>query len=131
MKKWLGLSLLELMVVLVIISILSAMALPVYSEHFTRAKRFEAEVALMRLSAALEQYYTVNNTYADATLGKLNFPGVIAGGRYQLVISEADSSSFMVQANPLTGKDSLCGELVLNSVGEKNVSGMGRVDECW
>lgn len=134
MKKLHGLSLLELMIALVMIGILSAIALPMYSQHFTRAKRFEAEVMLMKLASALEQYYTINNTYENATLANLNFPAEIAGGRYQLAINQIENSSYNLQALPVDQQakaDPNCATLMLNSLGEKTITGLGKIEECW
>jgi type IV pilus assembly protein PilE len=129
-----GLSLLELMIVLAIISILSMMSVPLYSKHFAHAKRIEAEIQMLRLAAKLEQYFIENNSYENASLAKLNFPSEIAHGRYHLAIIAADSSQYNLQATPLAAQaksDTGCGTLTLNSQGEKNNSGKNTLEECW
>jgi type IV pilus assembly protein PilE len=132
MKKNLGFSLLELMLAVAIAGILMSFALPVYTQYFMHAKRLEAEVEMMKLAAALERYFVVNDSYAGATLEKLNFPAEIAGGRYLLKIGASDDNFFIVRAEPL-GKqiDEPCAALVINSRGEKSVTGSEKVDDCW
>jgi type IV pilus assembly protein PilE len=130
MKIWRrGFSLLELLITLTIMSILTAIAVPLYSQHLAHAKRLQAEVTLLKLSSALEQYYMLNNTYADATLAKLHFPTAIADGRYHLIILENNSTRYRIAAQPLI--DNTCGELILSSQGEKSVTGTGNLTECW
>jgi len=129
-----GFSLLELMIALAIVSILTALSLPVYSTHLAHEKRLEAEITLAQLANALEQYYLANNTYQNATLNNLGFSDVIAHSRYQLAIQTANSASFTLTATPLDKQaieDSECGVLILNSSGEKNISGRNTMTDCW
>ena len=61
-----GFTLIELMVVVVIISILGAIALPIYAEYTTRGKIPEATSALANKRARLELYFDNNRTYVGA-----------------------------------------------------------------
>ncbi len=129
-----GFNLIEIMIVLVIIGILGAFCLPLYSQYITQAKRAEAEITLAKLATALEQYYTQHNSYAGATLENLNIPEIIADQRYQLAIATATDTEFTLAAKPLgiqAEKDSQCAILSLNSRGEKNISGRGNMNDCW
>ncbi len=64
MRKYMrGITLLELMIVVVIISILTAIAYPNYREYVTRAKRTEAKAALLQIATQQERFYLQNNTY--------------------------------------------------------------------
>lgn len=134
MQKIVGFHLLELMIVLTIISILSMICLPIYSEHLICAKRLEAETHLIQLANALEKYFFLNNTYANATLDLLHFPVIVADKQYQLQIVSATSSSFLIKAEPLGNqakKDAMCGTLLLDSSGNKKMTGDGNLTECW
>ena len=129
-----GFSLLELMIVLAIISTLTVLSFPLYSQHFIRAKRLEAAITLSKLAVALEQYYTLHNTYQQATLAILGFPEKIADNRYQLQIITATETDFRVRANPFNEQaklDKRCGALLLNSQGEKSITGPGKLLDCW
>ncbi len=59
-----GLSLVELMIVLVIASIVTAFALPSYRQHLVRARIPDATGSLTTLGMRLEQYYQDHRSYA-------------------------------------------------------------------
>jgi type IV pilus assembly protein PilE len=58
-----GFSLFELAVVLVIIAVLAAQAMPAYTQHVIRTRRGEAQSALLKLMMQQERFHTQNNTY--------------------------------------------------------------------
>jgi type IV pilus assembly protein PilE len=68
MKLQNGFTLIELMIVVAIIGILSAIALPAYSNYVIRAKIPDATSNLATKRVAMEQYYQDNipHTYAGA-----------------------------------------------------------------
>ena len=59
-----GVTLLELMAVIVIIGILASIAIPSYRTYLLRAQRTDATAALLRAAAAQEKCYLQNNRYA-------------------------------------------------------------------
>lgn len=62
-----GFTLIELMIVVMIIAILSAIAIPQYQQYVTRSKMTEATSNLSSVRAAMEQYYQDNRTYVCPT----------------------------------------------------------------
>lgn len=134
MDKFFGFSLIELLVVLAIVGILTAISFPIYSQHLVKEKRLEAIITLNKLAGALENYYLINNSYKGATLSSLGFMDKIADNNYQLAISTLTDSEFSLTATPLAKqaeKDLLCGCLTLDSKNEKHISGTGNLIECW
>ncbi len=132
--KSFGFNLLELMITLSIIGLLCALCLPVYSDHFIRARRMEAEIQLIKLAGALEKYYLLNNTYENATLDQLHISEIIADHQYQLQIVSTGREDFLIQAIPLdrqAEKDKTCASLSLDNTGNKGISGSGPLTECW
>ena len=64
-----GLTLIELVVVVAIVALLGAIAVPGYRTHLLRVHRVEAKAALLGLAAAQEKFYLQHHRYAaDAEL---------------------------------------------------------------
>ncbi len=59
-----GFSLLELMIVLAIIAILAAVAVPPYYSHILRSRQSQAIGDMMAIKAAQERYFAENGGYA-------------------------------------------------------------------
>ena len=58
-----GFTLIEMMVVLAIIMCLTALAYPSYRAYAVKARRVEAQAALLKTMQDQERYYTLHNTY--------------------------------------------------------------------
>jgi Tfp pilus assembly protein PilE len=106
---------------------------PIYTHHLIHERRIEAKITLEKIALNLEQYFLIHNTYEDATLETLGFPGTIANNNYRLNILSADNSDFLIEAKPQGQQqsDTTCDSLLLNSVGEKTITGTGTPSECW
>lgn len=72
-NKMRGVTLMELMIVVVIIGILTAIAYPSYRQYSARAKRNEARAALLQISTLQERHYLQNHSYTS-DMTKLGFP---------------------------------------------------------
>lgn len=128
-----GFHLMEILAACALISIIAALALPLYTQHLVTARRMEAASTLSRLALAMEQYHTEHQTYTGATLTGLHISEYTSKNAYHLLIRSAASNDYTVAAEPLgnqAAKDP-CKALTLNSSGEKGISGQARLDECW
>ena len=67
MKRNSGFSLVELMIVIVIIGVLAAVAVPIYSNNVMKAKMSEADAALGTIRTQLRVYYGENGEYPTET----------------------------------------------------------------
>ncbi|WP_024516259.1 type II secretion system major pseudopilin GspG [Bradyrhizobium sp. Tv2a-2] len=64
-----GYTLLELLVVMGILAVLSAMATPQLMGYFGKAKAQSAEIQIQNIGTALEMYYLENGTYPSESAG--------------------------------------------------------------
>lgn len=131
-----GFTLIELMVVVAIVGILSALAAPSYFSHIRKAHREEAVSGLLTEAQNLENYFTSNNSYSAAPLSTVQAP---PSGTAVYTISFAGgqptTSTYTILATPVVGGSmdgDECGTLQLTQAGVQSVSG-GTLSatECW
>ena len=70
-KKEEGFTLIELMIVIAIIGILAAIAIPQFSAYRTRSYNSSAQSDVRNIATAQEAYYVDNSTYTSDITGKL------------------------------------------------------------
>lgn len=149
MKKQKGFTLIELMIVVVIVAILAAIAIPSYQSHIEKTRRADAKEALTRIAAAQERYFFTNNSYGSAfDLGLVPDAGTALSsndGHYTILVIANTAACggapcFVLQANPVVGgaqaNDETCGRFELTHVGQKRANKKGdtsvnTVEECW
>ncbi|MEA5669025.1 type IV pilin protein [Stenotrophomonas sp. MH1] len=129
-----GFTLIELMIVVAVIAVLAAIAIPNYSEHVRKSHRAQAKADLAEYMQLAERYHTVNNTYVGFALRDSQKQTPREGGAawYTLEISpDATASTITIVATAAGGqlKDK-CGNLSLSQAGEKGAS-KGDVADCW
>jgi type IV pilus assembly protein PilE len=135
-RKQLGITLIELMVVVLIVGILSAIAYPSYRQSVLKSNRTEAKVAMMQMAQALEKCFTRFGEYNNP--GCATFASVPAdgrpteGGNYRLSFAAIDDVSFTIRATPQGGQaaDTVCGNLQLDQSGKRE-SGARDLKTCW
>ena len=125
-----GITLIELMVVVVILSILIAIGYPNYREFAARAKRTEARAALLEISAAQERFYLQNHTFGD--MGDLLYddPWITDSESYSVTVTANDAADFTATATYLLGgvEDGKCGSFTIDGTGAKTSEPDG---DCW
>ncbi|MDH5610853.1 MAG: type IV pilin protein [Gammaproteobacteria bacterium] len=137
MKKNNGFTLIELMIVVVIIGILTAVAAPSYMDYLRESRRADAKVGLTKLADKQERYYLQNNIYAT-TLANLNITSSASDeGLYTLSITSADVSGFVVTATAVASgpqaNDTGCTVMTLSSTSARGSGGSVTADSnnCW
>ena len=118
-----GMTLMELMVVVVIIGILTAIAFPNYREFVARAKRTEAKAALLQIATNQERFYLQNSTFTtDMTmLGFPVDPFITDSDSYSITVTAADQSDFTAVATYqfVDAENDKCGPWQVNGRGIK------------
>ncbi len=126
-----GFTLIELMIVLVIIGIIAAVALPSYNSSVSRSRRSDCMGVLLGLAQAMEKYNAMNYTYLGAASGGGNtgtpaatlYPSqcpIDGTADYNLTIQAATATAFTVEALPIASRPQADdGGLRVNSLGQK------------
>jgi len=126
-----GFTLIEVMIVVAIVAILSAIALPSYSEYIKRGQIVEGITPLADMGAKMEQFFQDNRTYRNACESKIAAqPSDTKRWGYRC---DPRGSSYTVRA---TGKGSMLGfEFVLTHEGARNTAsvppGWTKGTGCW
>jgi type IV pilus assembly protein PilE len=148
-----GFTLIEMMIVVAIIAIVAAVAIPSYQDSIWKGKRGEAKAAILKALQAEERYYSQNNTYVAYTTTAPSgaFPTFSAdnltNSRYLITASGATvtsggttlcSNNNIVQCVVITatvtgtGADPKCGTtLQADSIGNKLPALTGATAICW
>ena len=146
-----GLTLIEVLVVISILSLLVAIALPSYTEHVARARRADARTQLLQAAQFMQRFYAANDDYQADRAGNAIRTQIPAN----LLKSPADSeavytleipvatltrATFEIQMVPVPGGPMAadkCGTFALSSLGVRSVI-VGAVqstsalrDSCW
>lgn len=128
-----GVTLIELMVVVVVVGILAAIAYPSYREHVSRTRRTDGVSALLNVAQRLERCFTQFNAYNNAGCPVLDsLPMDSPETFYRIAFAEAPTATaYRLSATPQGPQaGDRCGTLTLTHTGERGVSGDANA-RCW
>lgn len=140
-----GVTMIEMMVVVVIMSIIVAYAYPSYTQFIVRAKRGAGTSMLLQVANRQQQFF-MNNKQYSGSLAALGFSAdefmITDDGSfcadadmdrvYQLSMSNTTATTYTLKAEPMlrqAEKDTACGNLTLTHTGLKGNSAGGT--KCW
>ena len=131
-----GFTLIEVMIVVAIVAILAAIALPSYQEYVRRSHRAEARAGLQQAATWMERAATATGTYplTAAFAGGLQ---TVPSGRYSIALASTNGADWTLTASRVAGSAQAtdkCGDYTLTNTGQRglinNASGTTVLD-CW
>lgn len=123
-----GFTLIELMVVLAIIGILAAIALPAYDSHIQKSRRADAQAVLMELAQDAQRHYSRMNTFTGFSVNTAAGPAGRLDGFYAITFAVTGGQTITFTATPQGAQSrDACGTLTLNSAGVRTPATPG----CW
>lgn len=132
-----GFTLTEILIVVAIVAILSAIAIPAYQDQGFKARRSDAVAALEKAAARQEQFYFQFNNYATVVSAIGGTTSLTSPeGYYDITVSTPSPyQSYTLTATPVTGgpqaSDADCATLVLDNLGRKTSTGNATANVCW
>ena len=134
-----GFTLIELMIVVAIVGILSAVAYPSYTEYVRKGHRAEARTGLLQAAQWMERAATATGLYPllDPNDPNKKLPTSlqsVPGGRYT-ISAESDGATFELTADPAgTQTGDKCGSYTLTHTGTRGNTSLKTgttTEECW
>jgi type IV pilus assembly protein PilE len=146
-----GFTLIELMVVIVIGTILLAVAIPSYQNQIRKSRRTDAKTAVLDLAGREERFFSTNGSAYSVTPSDMGyggaFPQQVGSGYYQITVCSPAANcdpnanpppapSYYVTATPLgtQANDTQCASFSVDSTGAQFARDSGGADAtpiCW
>jgi len=132
-----GMTLVELLTVMMILAVLSTIAVSSYRRYLIRANRTDATTALLRIQVAEEKFFLQNNRYTDQVTADLGFASATtSGGYYTLAVAPAAggtlATSYVATASATSKQadDTTCVSLAIDDQGQR-ISSPSAPSTCW
>jgi len=132
MKRQQGFTLIEIMIVVAILGILTALVYPSYQRYVDQSRRTDGRVGLLDNAQRLERCFTLQNSYANCA-GTINANTENRFYTISSVDADLGATTFTLLATPIgVHAGDACGNLTLSHTGNRGVNnGTLAVAECW
>ena len=129
MKKQGGVTLIELMIVVVIVGIITSIAVPAYSDHVIKGKIAQGVAALSESKVRMEQVFNSERTYKC----DLDFSPVFQDAPFDVAVSNCSSTTFTMTATGQSAKGMNGYTYTINQSGEKTskTPAVAATKSCW
>jgi len=124
-----GFTLIELMIVVAIIAILAAIAMPAYQDYVMKARRSDGLKELLSLQLAQEKWRANNSAYTENITTDLGFSDLTSpDGYYAMDIDVNDATSYTISADPqgIQAVDTACDPITIDENGEISPADCGK-----
>jgi type IV pilus assembly protein PilE len=120
MKSNRGITLIELLAVIMIVGILAAIAVPVYTNYLQRARRADAKTALEQLRASQEMFRAERGVYStNLTQLVTSWGAQSVSGDYGILLNTATATTYVGEAAPTKARQLSDGSLFIDQNGTK------------
>ena len=129
----LGFTLIEVMIVVAIVGVVAAVALPSYQEHVMRTRRSTAAACLVEFTQLMEKRYATSMVYTGTTLPGAACTNDLANVYTFAFAADPTATAYTVNATPAGPQvgDTKCGTLAIDQAGVKTESGTESWQYCW
>ena len=128
-----GITLIELMIVIVVLALLVAIGYPNYRQFAARAKRTEAKAALLMIAQNQERFYLQNNTYTT-DMSQLGFANagcnITDSDSYSVCVTAADANDFTATAT-YQNADAEAGRCQTFNIDGRGGKTSAPLADCW
>jgi type IV pilus assembly protein PilE len=137
-KREKGVTLIELLAVMVIVAILASIAVPSYRSYVLRSQRTDATTALLRIQSSEEKFLVQNGKYTETVdTGGLGLTKTSEQGFYNLDV-KLTTTGYTATATAIADNrqkdDKTCQTFTVNEAGTRKAfdsSATERTVECW
>lgn len=137
-----GVTLVELLTVVLILGILAALVIPSYQDSVRKARRADGQAVMLELAQWMERFYTENGRYdqdrAGTAVGDIVPVSLLSSPKeggvtyYNFTIGNLAQLTYTITATPATAQiGDKCGNMSLTHAGVKGTTGTATVAQCW